>query len=524
MTATNEKADIQHVDHFDATADDWTEKEKQDLYNGRIDPETAKYLDPTLVIDDDLNEQIKKIGSYRDQVDWRILPFLLLIYFCQTFDKATLAFSSIMGLQADTNLQGQQYSTLVTILYAGYLIGEVPVNRVIQKVPLGKFLGILVIIWGTIVCMHAVCKNFGGLMAVRFLLGFFESGVQPALMTLTTMYYRRNEHPTIISYWYGMQGVQLCVSGLIAFGLTYVNSPTIYTWQALFIIVGGFTVVVGVLTLIFLPDSPMKAKCWTDKQKTMIIERLRINEQGVQDSRWKWEQMWEAFQDPAVWCYWVMQIAGFIIVNGLAVFANIIVKGLGFTVRQTQLLNLAQGGFSLIIYFGTAWVARLTNQTCLVLAGTMAIALAGTVVLLTVPVSPKTAPGLLLTFYFANFVIAAGSLLYSIVTRNIAGQTKKTCVTAMLFVTYGAGCIIGPQVFRAKDAPRYKFAFAVHIGLYALFIVMTFILRIIFMRRNHVRRRDHEGTEQPGAEHIDHDQAFADLTDLQNKRAFRYVY
>ncbi|OCF73173.1 hypothetical protein I204_06403 [Kwoniella mangroviensis CBS 8886] len=514
MTATNEKADIQHVDHFDATADDWTEKEKQDLYNGRIDPETAKYLDPTLVIDDDLNEQIKKIGSYRDQVDWRILPFLLLIYFCQTFDKATLAFSSIMGLQADTNLQGQQYSTLVTILYAGYLIGEVPVNRVIQKVPLGKFLGILVIIWGTIVCMHAVCKNFGGLMAVRFLLGFFESG----------MYYRRNEHPTIISYWYGMQGVQLCVSGLIAFGLTYVNSPTIYTWQALFIIVGGFTVVVGVLTLIFLPDSPMKAKCWTDKQKTMIIERLRINEQGVQDSRWKWEQMWEAFQDPAVWCYWVMQIAGFIIVNGLAVFANIIVKGLGFTVRQTQLLNLAQGGFSLIIYFGTAWVARLTNQTCLVLAGTMAIALAGTVVLLTVPVSPKTAPGLLLTFYFANFVIAAGSLLYSIVTRNIAGQTKKTCVTAMLFVTYGAGCIIGPQVFRAKDAPRYKFAFAVHIGLYALFIVMTFILRIIFMRRNHVRRRDHEGTEQPGAEHIDHDQAFADLTDLQNKRAFRYVY
>ncbi|OCF62256.1 hypothetical protein L486_01924 [Kwoniella mangroviensis CBS 10435] len=502
MTATNEKADIQHVDHFDATADDWTEKEKQDLYNGRIDPETAKYLDPTLV-------------------DWRILPFLLLIYFCQTcMYHTTLAFSSIMGLQADTNLQGQQYSTLVTILYAGYLIGEI----IIQKVPLGKFLGILVIIWGTIVCMHAVCKNFGGLMAVRFLLGFFESGVQPALRTLTTMYYRRNEHPTIISYWYGMQGVQLCVSGLIAFGLTYVNSPTIYTWQALFIIVGGFTVVVGVLTLIFLPDSPMKAKSWPDKQKTMIIERLRINEQGVQDSRWKWEQMWEAFQDPAVWCYWVMQTAGFVIVNGLAVFANIIVKRLGFTVRQTQLLNLAQGGFSLIIYFGTAWVARLTNQTCLVLAGTMAIALAGTVVLLTVPVSPKTAPGLLLAFYFANFVIAAGSLLYSIVTRNIAGQTKKACVSAMLFVAYGAGCIIGPQVFRAKDAPRYKFAFAVHIGLYAFFIVMTFILCIIFMRRNHIRRRDHEGTEQPGAEHIDHDQAFADLTDLQNKRAFRYVY
>ncbi|WRT67570.1 uncharacterized protein IL334_004542 [Kwoniella shivajii] len=491
-----DKAEIQHVDRVIHTHDDIVDQEKQDVHNGKIDAETAKYLDPTLVIDDELNTKIKRM------VDRRILPFLILIYFCQTFDKATLAFSSIMGLREDTHLVGQQYSTLGTILYAGYLIGEVPVNRIIQKVRLGKFMGGLVIIWGTIVCMHAACKSFGGLLAVRFLLGLFESGVQPALMTLTTMYYRRNEHPTIISYWYGQQGLQLMISGLIAFGLTYVNHPGIYTWQILFIIVGGFTVLVGVAALIFLPDSPMKAK----------------------DSRWKWEQFWEAFRDPAVWCYWVMQISGFIIVNGLAVFANIIVKGLGFTVRQTQLLNLAQGGFSLIIFFGTAWVARWTNQTLLVLVGTMSIALAGTVVLLTVPVSAKTAPGLLLAFYFANFVIGAGSLLYSVVTRNIAGQTKKTCVTAMLFVTYGAGCIIGPQVFRAKDAPRYKLAFAVHIGLYAFFIVMTLILRAIFMRRNHVRRRDHEGAELTGAEQIDHDQAFADLTDLENKKAFRYVY
>ncbi|WVF69404.1 hypothetical protein IAT40_004181 [Kwoniella sp. CBS 6097] len=322
-------------------------------------------------------------------------------------------------------------------------------------------------------------------------------------MTLTTMYYRRVEHPSIISYWYGMQGLQLCVAGLLAYSLTFLESPHVYTWQALFIIVGGFTVLVGIATLIFLPDSPMKAK----------------------DSRWKWEQVQEAAADPVVCCFLLMQIAGFIIVNGLATFSNIIVKGLGFSVRQTQLLNLAQGGFSMIIFFGTAWVARWTNQTCLVLIGTMAIALAGTVVLLVVPVSAKTAPGMLLAFYFANFVIAAGSLTYSIVTRNIAGQTKRTCVTAMLFVTYGAGCIIGPQVFRSTDAPRYRTAFATHIALYAFFILLTVLLRIIFMRRNHIRRRDHEGAnQQTGTEAIDHDQAFADLTDLKNTKAFRYVY
>ena len=73
-----------------------------------------------------------------------------------------------------------------------------------------------------------------------------------------------------------------------------------------------------------------------------------------------------ALKDPVVWCYLLMQLSSFIIVGGLAVFANIIVKGLGFTTYQTQLLNLAQGGWSVLIYICSAWLARLTNQTILV--------------------------------------------------------------------------------------------------------------------------------------------------------------
>lgn len=59
---------------------------------------------------------------------------------------------------------------------------------------------------------------------------------------------------------------------------------------------------------------------------------------------------WTAFSDPVVWLYLTLQFTCFLIVGSLAVFSNIIVNGLGFTVRQTQLLNLAQGGWSVFIY------------------------------------------------------------------------------------------------------------------------------------------------------------------------------
>ncbi|GFZ51514.1 hypothetical protein JCM24511_09281 [Saitozyma sp. JCM 24511] len=466
-------------------------------HEGKIDAETAKYLDSSVIIDDETNRQIKHM------LDRRILPFLVITYFFQTFDKGTLAFSSVMGIQTDTHLVGQQYALLGTILYIGILVGE-----------------------GILVCLHAACKTWSALMAVRFLLGLFES---------------------------------LCVAGLLAFGLTYVHDAPIYSWQALFIIVGGLTVIWGVILLIFLPDSPMKAKvtshtppvptgihcwgfgwiyadtptlgqCWDDRTKTLIIERLRVNELGVQDRRFKWEQMWEALKDPVVWVYLVLQFTCFLITNGLSTFSNIIVKGMGFSTAQTQLLNLAQGGWSVMIFVGSAWLARVTKQTCLVLIGFMLVAMAGTIALDSVAVTSKTAPGLLIAFYFANFVIVSGNLLWSLLTRNVAGQTKKVTVFTLMFVAYALGAIIGPQIFQARDAPRYHTAFAVHIALYAFFCVMAVVLRLMLMRRNHLRRKQHAEHElattsgSTEAEVIQHDNAFADLTDLQNTASFRYMY
>jgi len=44
------------------------------------------------------------------QIDLRILPVILGIYFLQALDKATLAYASVFGLVKDTHLVGHQYS------------------------------------------------------------------------------------------------------------------------------------------------------------------------------------------------------------------------------------------------------------------------------------------------------------------------------------------------------------------------------------------------------------------------------
>lgn len=56
-------------------------------------------------------------------------------------------------------------------------------SSLLQILPISKLLSGLVTCWGILVLCHAVSKNWSGLMAVRFLLGLFESGVQPILVS-----------------------------------------------------------------------------------------------------------------------------------------------------------------------------------------------------------------------------------------------------------------------------------------------------------------------------------------------------
>lgn len=113
------------------------------------------------------------------RIDLVILPILLSVYFLQSLDKTTLSYASVFGLIEDARLDpdSDQYSWLGSIVYIAQLVMQPLVAYFLVKFPIGKFVGVTVFTWGVILCGMAGAKNFGGLMATRFLLGAFESAV-----------------------------------------------------------------------------------------------------------------------------------------------------------------------------------------------------------------------------------------------------------------------------------------------------------------------------------------------------------
>ncbi|KAG8739476.1 hypothetical protein FRC12_016290, partial [Ceratobasidium sp. 428] len=205
-------------------------------------------------------------------------------------------------------------------------------------------------------------------MVVRYLLGTFEAAVQPSFLLMTSMWYRRAEQGEYVSYWYAMNGLQQMVGGLLSYGVSHIKNSNIKSWQVLFMMLGLATVFWGVFIWFYLPDSPMRAKCFKTEDKTLMVERVRANQTGIQNKSFKREQALEAFKDIQVWFYVLMQILNTLPTSGIGAFGNLIIKnGFGFDTLQTSLLSLVQGTVHILIVTSVAWAARKTKQTLLIM-------------------------------------------------------------------------------------------------------------------------------------------------------------
>jgi hypothetical protein len=70
----------------------------------------------------------------------------------------------------------------------------------------------------------------------------------------------------------------------------------------------------------------------------------------------------------------------------------------------------------------------------------------GTAIIYSITPTSETRIGLLIAFYCTQFYLAEGNLIFSLISRNIAGQTKKSTTLAMTFVAWAAGNMTAPQV------------------------------------------------------------------------------
>ena len=216
--------------------------------------------------------------------------------------------------------------------------------------------------------------------------------------------------------------------------------------------------------------------------------------------------------DPQTWLLSLITISSNVPNGAVSSYQATLIKSFGFNSKTTALLQLPSGAVSVISIISATYLAGRFNQRGLNVVTLLIPGALGGALMAFLPGQNKT--GKLIGNYLTNCIGASLPLLYSWVSANIAGHTKKVTMNAILLMSFCLGNIIGPLTFRQADAPNFVPAKITIIVTCAVAAMLALLLRAYYTWEN--KRRD----RAMDSAYV-RDEEFLDLTDREN-RHFRY--
>ena len=111
--------------------------------------------------------------------------------------------------------------------------------------------------------------------------------VAPILILIIAMWYRKEEQGRRISWFYVCNSLTQIFGGFVAYGVSFANTG-FANWRIFYIVIGALTMVIGLLVAMLLPDSPVKAKRFTDAEKVAALLRVKDNQRHIQYLHLSW--------------------------------------------------------------------------------------------------------------------------------------------------------------------------------------------------------------------------------------------
>jgi D-galactonate transporter len=240
-------------------------------------------------------------ATYRT-VTWRLLPFLFLCYILAYLDRVNVGFARLQ-MQADLGLSDTAYGIGAGMFFVGYFFFEVPSNLLLRRFGARRWIARIMVLWGVLSSAMMFTNSQTTFFVLRFLLGVAEAGFFPGIILYLTFWYTRAHRARMVALF--MTAIALAgviggpISGLIMQRMGGVAG--LRNWEWLYLLEGIPSVLVGLLVLAYLDDSPERASWLTAEQKALIARRLAEEEDLKASAGQSTYRARDVFTRPAVW-------------------------------------------------------------------------------------------------------------------------------------------------------------------------------------------------------------------------------
>lgn len=230
----------------------------------------------------------------------RILPFVLILYIIAFVDRVNMGYAAL-EMNAELALSAEVFGLLSGIFFVGYFLFEIPSNILLERFGARIWITRIMVTWGLVVVLTGFVQSAAQLYIVRFLLGVAEAGFFPGIILYLTYWFRARERGRA----YSLFLISMPLAGLIGapfstWILDNISWFSLSGWRWMFILEGGFTILIGILCYVYLTDRPKDAKWLSDEEKDWIEKELK-NEKAIQKAE-KTSKL-TAFKNPVLWSF-----------------------------------------------------------------------------------------------------------------------------------------------------------------------------------------------------------------------------
>ncbi|KAI1384363.1 MFS general substrate transporter [Hypoxylon trugodes] len=401
------------------------------------------------------------------KIDFYVWPILFVIYVMSFLDRINISNARIQGMTEDLNLYGSRFNIALFVYFVPYILLEVPSNMILRKVHPPYYLPFLMFSWAIINMCMGFIKTYQGLVALRFFLGVFEAGIMPAIIYLTSMYYKRHEFQTRISFFFCSTVISGAFGGLLAYAIASLNGRNgLSGWRWIFIIEGAATVAIAIISIFFIVDWPEKCHFLSPEEKQLLQMRLADDGTG---GHVRMDTL-NTYAYRLILTDWKIWLGGFIYMGvgttGYATtfFMPTILREFGWEARAAQVHTIPVYAVSAVGMVSVSYLSdRLKHRYGFIMLGCVIATIGYGILLCQGGLSSEAKYGAVFLVSLGGFVCNPIALAW--LNNNVAGHWKRSFASAIQ-VALGNVCgIVAAVIFREDEAPRYPTGYGTAVAL-----------------------------------------------------------
>jgi ACS family tartrate transporter-like MFS transporter len=309
----------------------------------------------------------------------RILPILMVCYFAAFLDRVNIGFAALT-MNRDLGFSASAFGFGAGIFFLGYVLCELPSNLLLVRFGARRWIARILITWGVLSAATAFVWSPASFSIVRILLGAAEAGFFPGMIFYMTLWFPRQHRARM----FGTFNIAVPLSSVIGAPVSglvveYLNGVHgLAGWQWMFILEALPAVIMGIVVLLALPDTPRNASFLTEGERRWLSTRLAA-ERAEQEATERFT-VGRALADPRVLLMCLIAVGLVMGTTGIAIWMPQFIKAFGLSNLQTGFVTAIPAAFMGLAMIVVGRHADRTGERVWHAAGPFLVSAAGFVI------------------------------------------------------------------------------------------------------------------------------------------------